>query len=317
MATQNMIEAHNLTKYYGDFPAIENVNFTVRKGEIVGFLGPNGAGKTTTMRILTGFIPPTSGTAAIAGYDVIEQSLEVRKRIGYLPETVPLYLDMTVNEYLSFMGTIRGMNPERLRERIPEVIDICRLGDYRNVIVGKLSKGFRQRVGIAQAILHEPEVLILDEPTIGIDPRQVVDTRKLIKGLGGEHTLILSTHILPEVSMVCQRVLIIHEGQIVAEDTPDNLAERLQGVERIELEARGPSPQVAQIIKNVTGVLKVDFTGADDRYIYSVTVQRGLDLREKIARAVVSSGYGLLSLQLISMSLEEIFLKLTTREELG
>jgi ABC-2 type transport system ATP-binding protein len=213
-----MIEAKELTKHYGNFPAIENVNFEVKKGEVVGFLGPNAAGKTTTMRIITGFMPPTSGTATVSGYDVVDKSLEARRLIGYLPETVPLYTDMTVDGYLNFMGTLRGMNPKRIRVRTGEVIGVCRLGDYRKTIIGKLSKGFRQRVGIAQAILHEPQVLVMDEPTIGIDPIQVVETRSLIKDLGKEHTIILSSHILPEVSMVCQRVLIIHEGQIMAED---------------------------------------------------------------------------------------------------
>jgi ABC-2 type transport system ATP-binding protein len=311
-----MIEARGLTKYYGNFPAIEDVTFSVRKGEVLGFLGPNAAGKTTTMRILTGFMPPTSGTARIAGYDVVEQSLEARRRIGYLPETVPLYTDMTVEGYLGFMGSIRGMPPKRLKRRIDEVIDICRLEDYRKSLIGKLSKGFRQRVGIAQAILHEPEVLVLDEPTIGIDPIQVVETRRLIKSLGGQHTVILSTHILPEVSMVCERVLIIHEGQIVAEDRPEHLAERLQGVERIEVEVNGPAPQVMQALRNIKGVIDVTRSGDNQRSTYSIQVRRGLDLREEIARAIVSSGWGLRRLQLVGMSLEEIFLKLTTREEI-
>ena len=234
-----MIEVNNLTKYYGDFPAIEGISFTVNKGEILGLLGPNAAGKTTTMRILTGFIPPTSGTAKVAGFDVVGDSLDARKRIGYLPETVPLYTEMTVEDYLDFMGNIRGMDKGWRRRRIAEVIEITRLGEYQSSLIGKLSKGFRQRVGIAQSILHEPDVLIMDEPTIGIDPIQVVETRSLIKGFGGEHTVILSTHILPEVSMVCDRVIIIHEGQVVAIDRPENLSERLRGPERIEVDIRG------------------------------------------------------------------------------
>ena len=206
------IEVKGLYKYYGNFLAIEDVNFEVRKGEILGFLGPNGAGKTTTMRIITGFMPPSRGSTTIAGYDVLTQSVEARREVGYLPETVPLYTDMTVQSYLNFMGTLRGMNPKRIKARIRDVIDICQLGDYQKSLISKLSKGFRQRVGIAQAILHEPQVLVLDEPTIGIDPIQVVETRSLIKELGKEQTIILSTHVLPEVSMVCQRVLIIHQG---------------------------------------------------------------------------------------------------------
>lgn len=315
-SAKNMIEVRDLTKYYGSYPAIENVSFTVKKGEIVGFLGPNGAGKTTTMRILTGFMPPSSGQAIIAGYDIVHQSLEARKRIGYLPETVPLYLDMTVESYLQYMGTIRGMSSKAIRQRISEVIDRCRLGDYTHSLIGKLSKGFRQRVGIAQAILHEPPVLIMDEPTIGIDPIQVVETRKLIKELGGEHTLILSTHILPEVSMVCERILVIHEGQIVAEDRPTDLATRLQGAERVELEVRGPSPEVMQTLRNIKGVQDIVRHRDGEVSSYTVTARRGSDLREEIARAIVSRGWGLLKMDVVAMSLEEIFLKLTIHEDL-
>ena len=263
-----MIEVENLTKYYGDFPAVEDISFTVNKGEVLGFLGPNAAGKTTTMRVLTGFMPPTSGSARIAGFDVVDQSLEARRHIGYLPETVPLYTEMSVVDYLDFMGKIRGMDKQWRRRRIGEVIDICRLGDYRSSLIGKLSKGFRQRVGIAQAVLHEPEVLILDEPTIGIDPIQVVETRNLIKGFGGDHTVILSTHILPEVSMVCQRVIIIHEGQVVAIDRPENLSERLRGTERLEVDIRGPSAQVMSALRNIPGVQDVARIDRDGVGIY-------------------------------------------------
>ena len=311
-----MIEVKALTKYYGNFPAIEDISFEVQKGEILGFLGPNAAGKTTTMRIITAFMPPSSGTATIAGYDVVDNSLEARRLIGYLPESVPLYTDMTVEGYLQFMGTLRGMNPKRIKVRTGEVIDVCRLGDYRKTLIGKLSKGFRQRVGISQAILHEPQVLVLDEPTIGIDPIQVVDTRKLIKELGREHTIILSTHILPEVSMVCQRVLILHEGQIMAEDSPRNLAERLQGVERVQAEIRGPEPQITKAIGEIRGVIAVSHSADGDPMVYTIEAKRGLDLRTTISKVVISNGWGLLSIQLVAMSLEEIFLKLTTNEEL-
>ena len=310
-----MIEVKELTKWYGNYPAVEDVSFEVKKGEIVGFLGPNGAGKTTTMRIITGFMPPTSGTALVAGHDVVEESREARKYIGYLPETVPLYTDMTVQAYLRFMGTLRGMNPKRIKTRIDEVIGICRLGDYRKSLIGKLSKGFRQRVGIAQATLHEPQVLVLDEPTIGIDPIQVVETRNLIKDVGREHTIILSTHILPEVSMVCGRVLIINEGQIIAEDTPRHLAERLQGVEKVQAEIRGPEEQVTRALKDIRGVVNVSVASESDRNIYSVEAKRGLDLRSTISRMVISNGWGLLTIQLVELSLEEIFLQLTTSEE--
>ena len=313
-----MVEVKNLTKYYGNFLAIEDVSFEVKKGEIVGFLGPNGAGKTTTMRIITGFLPPSSGTAAVAGYDLVDKSRQARAHIGYLPETVPLYTDMTVEGYLSFMGTIRGMNPKRIKARIADVIDSCRLGDYRKSDIGKLSKGFRQRVGIAQAVLHEPDVLILDEPTIGIDPIQVVETRALIKDLAGTHTVILSTHILPEVSMLCSRVLIINEGLIVAEDTPKELANRLQGVERLEVEIQGPKTEVMGVLEKIRGVLEVTCSpNGSDQNVYKIQARRGLDLRPTVSRAVISNGWSLLNLHLVSMSLEEIFLKLTTDEEIN
>ncbi|MEE9262033.1 MAG: ATP-binding cassette domain-containing protein, partial [Dehalococcoidia bacterium] len=279
---------------------------------------PNGAGKTTTMRIITGFLPPSSGTAAVAGYDLVDKSRQARAHIGYLPETVPLYTDMTVEGYLSFMGTIRGMNPKRIKARIADVIDSCRLGDYRKSDIGKLSKGFRQRVGIAQAVLHEPDVLILDEPTIGIDPIQVVETRALIKDLAGTHTVILSTHILPEVSMLCSRVLIINEGLIVAEDTPKELANRLQGVERLEVEIQGPKTEVMGVLEKIRGVLEVTCSpNGSDQNVYKIQARRGLDLRPTVSRAVISNGWSLLNLQLVSMSLEEIFLKLTTSEEIN
>ena len=309
-----MIEVEELTKYYGDYPAIEGISFTVNRGEILGFLGPNAAGKTTTMRILTGFMPPTSGAARIAGYDVVDQSLEVRRHIGYLPETVPLYTEMSVTDYLDFMGRIRGMDKAWRQRRIGEVIDICRLGDYRDSLIGKLSKGFRQRTGIAQAILHEPEVLIMDEPTIGIDPIQVVETRNLIKGFGGDHTVILSTHILPEVSMVCQRVIIIHEGQVVAVDRPDNLSERLRGTERLEVDIRGPSAEVMTAFRDLPGVLDVTRTERDDVGIYRIETTGSEDLRAEISNLVLQRGWQLLRLQPIQMSLEEIFLRLTEPE---
>ena len=309
-----MIEVDNLTKYYGDYPAIEGISFTVNRGEILGFLGPNAAGKTTTMRILTGFMPPTAGTARVAGFDVVDNSLEARRRIGYLPETVPLYTEMTVEDYLDFLGSIRGMNKSWRKRRVAEVIDITRLGEYQSSLIGKLSKGFRQRVGIAQAILHEPDVLIMDEPTIGIDPIQVVETRSLIKGFGGDHTVILSTHILPEVSMVCDRVIIIHEGQVVAIDKPDNLSERLRGTERIEADIRGPAAQVMTALRNVDGVREVRRTGEGDVSSYYIESNVGAIVGEEIATLVINQGWGLLKLQPIQMSLEEIFLRLTSTE---
>ena len=313
-AEDAMIEVRDLTHYYGPNPAVENVNFTVRRGEILGFLGPNGAGKTTTMRILTGFMPPTRGTVTLDGYDVVEKSLEVRKRVGYLPESVPLHTDMTVTNYLKYMGTLRRMNGRQIRRRTEDVIDVCRLGDYRKTLIGKLSKGFRQRVGIAQAILHEPEVLVLDEPTIGIDPIQVVETRSLIQELGQEQTVVLSSHILPEVSMICERVLIIHEGHIVAADTPNNLAQHLRGVEQLEVEIGGPPAEVLPVLRSIDGATEVTHHPRPGINAYRVKYREGADLRDEISRTVISHDWSLLSMQVNSMSLEEIFLRLTTSE---
>ena len=310
-----MIQATGLTHYYGPNPAIEDVNFGVNRGEILGFLGPNGAGKTTTMRILTGFMPPTRGKVTLDGYDVVDQSLEVRRRVGYLPETVPLYTDMTVTSYLKYMGTLRGMPSRNIKRRIEEVIDVCRLDDYRSSLIAKLSKGFRQRVGIAQAILHEPDVLVLDEPTIGIDPIQVVETRSLIKNLGNQQTVVLSSHILPEVSMICERVLIIHEGRIVAEDTPANLAERLQGTDLLEVEIGGPPEEVTPAIREIEGVASVRHRSHANREVYTVRLLQGAEVRDDISRAVIARGWSLLSMQSVGMTLEEIFLRLTTDEE--
>ncbi len=309
-----MIEVNDLTHYYGPTPAVENVNFTVRRGEVLGFLGPNGAGKTTTMRILTGFMPPTRGTVTVDGYDVVGDSLEVRRRVGYLPESVPLHTEMNVTSYLKYMGTLRRMNGRRMRTRIDDVIGLCRLEDYHKTLIGKLSKGFRQRVGIAQAILHEPDVLVLDEPTIGIDPIQVVETRSLIQDLGREQTVVLSSHILPEVSMICERVLIIHEGHIVAADTPNNLAQHLQGVELLEVEVGGPPAEVLPLLRSIEGVTQVTHHPRPGINAYRVKFLEGLDLRGDISRAVLDNGWNLLGMQISSMSLEEIFLRLTTSE---
>ena len=314
-----MIEVNGVTKYFGNFPAITDISFRVEPGEIVGFLGPNGAGKSTTMKIITAFMPPTEGSASVAGYDVTNQSLEARRHIGYLPETVPLYTEMTVREYLDYMGRIRGMDKDRIRVRIDDVVEICHLEDYYTSIIGKLSKGFRQRVGIAQAIIHEPDVLVLDEPTIGIDPIQVVETRQLIKDLGGEHTLIVSTHILPEVSQICERVIVIHEGQIVAIDEPNNLARRLLGRERVDLQVKGPQQEVIAALREVEGVQTVERFDIQRGVIpqYRVESESGVEIRATLARKVIEADWELHRLQAVTMSLEEIFLKLTTEEDLG
>ncbi len=313
-----MIELDSVTKYYGSFPAITDISFRVEKGEVLGFLGPNGAGKSTTMKIVTGFVPPTHGKCTVAGYDIVTNSLEARRHIGYLPETVPLYGDMSVEDYLGFMGRIRGMTAQHVNRRIDDVIEICRLQEYFTTYIHKLSKGFRQRVGVAQAILHEPDVLILDEPTIGIDPIQVVETRELIRDLGGERTVIVSTHILPEVSTICERVIIIHEGQIVAIDRPENLATRLRGVERIELDVLGPTRDVVAAVSKVDGVTSVRRKAAaagEAHGGYEIEAEQGADVRADLAAAVVGGGWGLVRLESIGMSLEEIFLRLTTTED--
>ncbi len=310
-----MIEAQNLKKYYGPFLAIENVSFKVDKGEIVGFLGPNGAGKTTTMRILAGYMPASSGTATIAGYDILHQSLEARKHIGYLPETVPLYPDMTVRSYLRFSATIRGLAKDKLDSRIREVMQLCKIEGYAATLIHKLSKGYRQRVGVAQAIIHEPDVLILDEPTIGIDPRQVVDTRQLIKELGRDHTIILSSHILQEVSMICEKVIIMDQGKVVVVDKAENLSARLRGAQRIDIEVVGPHTEVLSGLKQVKNVFKVTSEGSGDRRQYAVECTTGQDMRHKLASEIVRGGWRLLELKSTEMSLEDIFLKLTTEEQ--
>ena len=304
-----MIEVENLTKYYGSHPAIEDVSFSVEKGEIVGFLGPNGAGKTTTMRILTGFLPASSGVARVAGFDVFQDSLNARKHIGYMPETVPLYTEMTVREYLDFFGQIRRV-PKR-KERVYTVAEMCGLDHMFNARIGRLSKGYRQRVGLAQALIHNPDVLILDEPTVGLDPRQITEVRQLIKSLAGDHTVILSTHILPEVSMVCERVLVINEGSIVAEDTLEHLKTSMHTPDRVHIEVTRPAPDLPQRLQNIPGVQTV--TDAGDG-AYDVECAEGSDHREELAAAVTEGGYGLIELRQVGMSLEEIFLSLTASD---
>jgi ABC-2 type transport system ATP-binding protein len=294
---------------------VDGISFMVKKGEILGFLGPNGAGKTTTMRILTCYLPPTEGTARVAGHDVFEEPLEVKKRVGYIPETPPLYPDMDVATFLDFCAKIKGVAKSQRRARVDAAMEKCRVSDVRKTLIGRLSKGYRQRVGLAQAILHDPEVLILDEPTAGLDPKQIIETRDLIKGLGGEHTIILSTHILPEVSMTCGRVVIINKGKVVAEDTPENLTHRLRGAGTLRLEVRGDTAPVAEALRAVPGVTAVRAHGGDGgTSVIDVEAAAGSDVRAELARAVVQKGYDLVGLQQVGMSLEEIFLHLTTSE---
>jgi ABC-2 type transport system ATP-binding protein len=310
-----MIEVEGLTKVYGNKAAIDNLTFTVQKGEVVGFLGPNGAGKTTTMRVLSCYMPPTSGTARVGGYDIRTQALDVRRRIGYLPEHVPLYTDLTVTQYLGFVAEAKGLSRLTRRQRVGEAIERCLLQDARGRIIGKLSKGYRQRVGLAQALLGDPPILILDEPTIGLDPKQIIEIRGLIRDMQGERTVILSTHILPEVSMVCQRVIIINEGRIVAVDTPETLTRRLQRSTQVLLQIDGPPDQVTVRLREAPGVLQVvmkDGAGALRRYL--VETDKDRDLRQELARVVCSSGWGLLELRPVDMSLEDVFIRLVTEE---
>ncbi|MBM3125476.1 MAG: ATP-binding cassette domain-containing protein [Chloroflexi bacterium] len=305
-----MIKVSGLTKDYGSRRAIHNVSFDAQQGEIVGFLGPNGAGKTTTMRILTGFMPPTDGEAIVAGYDVVEESLEVRKRVGYLPETVPLYNEMIVFDYLKFMGELRDL--PNVEERVDEALDMVAMTDRAQGYIGALSKGMRQRIGLAQALLHHPEVLILDEPTIGLDPGQVVEVRELIRQIGKERTVLLSTHLLHEAQNICDRVLIINKGKIVAEDTTENLQARLVGAERVIVRVRGEADrELGLVIKEIKGVRGVELK---DEGVVEFEFASGKDLRPEVAKQVIKSGYDLLELRPLGLSLEEIFLELTNSE---
>jgi ABC-2 type transport system ATP-binding protein len=301
-----MIQVNGLTKDYGARRAIDDLTFDAEQGEIVGFLGPNGAGKTTTMRILTGYMPPTDGTATVAGYDIVEESLEVRKRVGYLPETVPVYNDMTALEYLKFMADLRKI-PES-EERAYETLERVNLQDRANSYIGNFSKGMRQRIGLAQALIHRPEVLILDEPTIGLDPAQVVEMRNVIKEIGKDRTVLLSTHILSEAQQICDRVLIINKGKIVAEDTPENLQSRLVGSQRVVLRVRGESDELAAKVGKVKGTRDIE---AKPDGSVEFEFSAGQDVRPQVAKAVIQAGFDLLEMRPIGLSLEEIFLELT------
>ncbi len=312
-----MIEVKNLTKYYGTTVGIENLSFQVDKGEVLGFLGPNGAGKTTTMKILTCYLPPTSGTAMVFGYDIIENPLEVRKRIGYLPEKNPLYTDMVVKEYLEFVGSLKGIPASKIRNRVSMAVEQCGLTDVYKRTIGKLSKGYQQRVGIAQAIISDPELLILDEPTIGLDPKQIIEIRELIKNLGKERTVILSSHILPEVSQVCNRIIVVNQGKLVAVDTPDNLRNRLKksSVIRIKLRKTPESEKVKELIQKIDGVLLVNEKESTDTIlVLSVESKPDRDLRNDIARELIRNDLPLLEIFSEELSLEDIFLKLVTEE---
>jgi len=311
-----LIEVEHLTRYFGDTIAVENVTFRVEKGEILGFLGPNAAGKTTTMRILTGFLPASRGTARVAGFDVFQNPIEVKKRIGYLPEIPPLYSEMTVYSYLDFIAKIKGIDSRDRASKIKSAIEKAGLDDRVHTIVKHLSKGYKQRLGIAQAIIHEPEVLILDEPTIGLDPKQIIEVRELIKSFAGNHTVILSTHILPEVSMTCQRVVIIDRGRVVAEDRPENLIAKLKGSEQVRVIIGGPEQRVIECLTGVQGVIGVNILAKfeNETTAYSVDSNLRVEVTKELANAIVKQGFDLFELKKAEMSLEEIFLRLTTQE---
>lgn len=309
-----MIEVQDLTKSYGSVTAVDHVSFTVNKGEILGFLGPNGAGKTTTMRILTGFMPATSGTAKVAGFDVFDESMEVRRRIGYLPEAPPVYPDMSVETYLDFVARIKNVPADKRADRITDALQKTSLVDKRTELIKRLSRGYKQRVGIAQALVHDPDVIILDEPTVGLDPKQIIEVRHLIKGLAGTHTIILSTHILPEVSMTCDRVVIINKGKVAAVDTPQNLTSRFKGGQRIRLEVQGPEAPLKEAVAQVPGAgrIETESSRADGHVVLNVETAQGKDIRSQIAAKIIEKGWGLYELRGVSLSLEDIFLELTT-----
>jgi ABC-2 type transport system ATP-binding protein len=307
-----VIEVQHVSKRYGRVTAVDDVSFRVERGEILGFLGPNGAGKTTTMRILTGYMPASDGKAIVAGFDVFANPLEAKRRTGYLPETPPLYPDMTVREYLDFVGRIKGVAPKERKARVVEVMRKTHVHDMADRHCSKLSKGYKQRVGLAQALIHNPEVLILDEPTAGLDPKQIIETRQLIRGLAGSHTIVLSTHILPEVAQTCQRVVIINKGRVVAVDTPENLTNRLTGAETMFIQVDAPAGEAGPALASIPGVTRV--VASDGGGTFEVESENGADIRRELARTVVTRGWGLLELRPMRMSLEEIFLQVTTDE---
>ena len=310
-----MIDVQHVTKCYGNTTALDDITFSINKGEIVAFLGPNGAGKTTTMRILTGFMPPTQGTVRIAGFDCLETPWEVKKHIGYLPETPPLYLELTVKEYLTFVGRIKRLLPAQVPERIDTIIAQTGLADVRERVIGHLSRGYRQRVGLAQALLHNPPVLILDEPTTGLDPNQIIEIRELIKNLAGSHTIILSTHMLAEATAICQRVIIIHQGRIVAVDTPEQLGTKLRKSETLSLTVKKSDPQLLEALRQIVGVIRVSQGSTSQTYV--LETEMGRDIREELTKLVVTRNVGLLELKTQPLTLEDVFKVLTQSDKPG
>ncbi len=312
-----MIEIKDLTKRYGRIKAVSNLNFNVEKGEILGFLGPNGAGKTTTMNIITGYLPSSEGSVKVCGYDIMESPKEVKKRVGYLPEQPPVYMDMTVKDYLNFVADLKLVDKKLKRSQLSDIMELVRIGDHRNRLIKNLSKGYKQRVGLAQALVGSPEVLVLDEPTVGLDPKQIIEIRKLIKALGKEHTIILSSHILPEVSAVCERIVIINKGEIAAIDTPDNLSKGFGTSSRLLVTVDGPSKSVGNAIKEIYGVKYVETTAEKDRESVSYIIEsdKEIDVRKPLFFAMAKLGYPIIELKSLDMSLEDIFLQIVTQEK--
>ena len=306
-----MIKIDRVTKIFGPTVAVRNISFEVKKGEILGFLGPNGAGKTTTMRIITGYFPPTNGNAYVAGHSVLDDPLSVKRRIGYVPENPSMYKDMRVNEYLRFVGAIKGVKRNLLKESIEKSVQLCALESVVHKRIKELSKGFRQRVALGQALVNDPPVLVLDEPTSGLDPKQIHEIRELIKSMAGKRTIILSTHILPEVSMTCNKVVIINEGKIVAVDTTENIGRSFTHTNQIEVTVQGPSNRIIENLTKMDGINRVDHKGMS----YIIDVEKDTDLRAEIAKKIVENGFDLLELKRKSLSLEDIFLKLVIKEE--
>ncbi len=309
-----MIEVRELSKQYGDVTAVDGVTFKAESGQITGFLGPNGAGKTTTMRMLTCFLPPSSGTATVDGFDTAEASLEVRRRIGYLPELPPLYHDMTVESYLDFVAKIKGVPSPQLRSRLDETMEKTAITHVARTVIGQLSKGYKQRVGLAQALVHNPPVLILDEPTVGLDPKQIIEIRETIKSLRGDHTIILSTHILPEVSMTCDKIVIINNGRIVGEGSPESLTAQLREGEVLRAQVVGAKDEVEAMLAGIPGVVDVQREDSGPADAYLVTTAPGQNVRDPLAKAVVDGGFGLRELRSMDMSLEDVFLQLTNED---
>jgi ABC-2 type transport system ATP-binding protein len=314
---KEMIEIQNLTKRYGQIKAVNNLNFTVEKGEILGFLGPNGAGKSTTMNIITGYLPSSEGSVKVCGYDIMESPKEVKRRIGYLPEQPPIYMDMTVKDYLDFVSDLKLVDKKKKKSQLSDIMELVKISDHRNRLIKNLSKGYKQRVGLAQALVGSPEVLVLDEPTVGLDPKQIIEIRKLIKALGKEHTIILSSHILPEVSAVCERVVIINKGEIAAIDTPENLSRGFGAASRLLVTVSGPKNSVENAIKEIYGVKYVETAAEKDRESISYIVEssKEIDIRKPLFFSMAKLGYPIIELKSLDMSLEDIFLQIVTQEK--